>query len=77
MLPSDNERGKYANMSDALPSVSPSLVHWTLPARSPITQLIMTRPPSGTKESCGVVLKNCCFPASLQSTATAEKWMEY
>ena len=47
-----------------LPRVKPSLVHCTRPARSPITQLIIARPPSGTKESCGVVRKNCCLDPS-------------
>ena len=55
-----------------LPSVRPSLVHWTLPARSPITQFIMARPPSATKESWGVVRKNC-WPEPAQSTTTAAK----
>ena len=55
-----------------LPSVRPSLVHWTLPARSPITQLMMARPPSPTKESCGVVRKNCCLDPALWTITGGE-----
>ena len=47
------------NYLSVLPRVSPSFVHWTLPPRLPMTQLMMARPPSDTNLSWGRVRKNC------------------
>ena len=60
---------------NSAPRVSPSLVHWTRPPRSPMTQVRIARPPSDTKEAPGVVRKNCCLCSpNTPGNLTIEFW---